>query len=178
MFLKLAFNPHFFLKDINSLVSSIVLILQCVFFSIFCLLHPDNGYIMNIIATPFHIVPEWYYLAIYAILKQIPHKSSGFVTFMLVFLYIVFLSDSDLSTARLVSTMLRSHSVWILTICPYIWLIWLGAAMPGNALISIGRLISFMHILLFLISAHSSIFSQETCVYHRKPNLNPESLLF
>jgi ubiquinol-cytochrome c reductase cytochrome b subunit len=45
--------------------------------------HPDNAVAANIIVTPFHIVPEWYFLPFYAILRSIPHKLGGVVAILL-----------------------------------------------------------------------------------------------
>ncbi|PFH38279.1 hypothetical protein BESB_006200 [Besnoitia besnoiti] len=37
--------------------------------------HPDNSIPVNRFVTPLHIVPEWYFLAYYAVLKVIPSKT-------------------------------------------------------------------------------------------------------
>ncbi|PFH30652.1 putative apocytochrome b, partial [Besnoitia besnoiti] len=46
---------------------------------LFELSHPDNSIPVNRFVTPLHIVPEWYFLAYYAVLKVIPSKTGGFV---------------------------------------------------------------------------------------------------
>ena len=50
-----------------------------VFFYPNALGHPDNYIIANPIVTPAHIVPEWYFLPFYAILRSIPHKLGGVI---------------------------------------------------------------------------------------------------
>ncbi|PFH30935.1 hypothetical protein BESB_058030 [Besnoitia besnoiti] len=45
--------------------------------------HPDNSIPVNRFVTPLHIVPEWYFLAYYAVLKVIPSKTGGLLVFML-----------------------------------------------------------------------------------------------
>jgi ubiquinol-cytochrome c reductase cytochrome b subunit len=61
------------------------------FFSIFIfyapnvLGHPDNYIPANPMSTPAHIVPEWYFLPVYAILRSIPNKLGGVAAIGLVF---------------------------------------------------------------------------------------------
>ena len=51
--------------------------------------HPDNLMPANPYATPQHIVPEWYFLWVYAILRSIPNKAMGVVAISLVFASLV-----------------------------------------------------------------------------------------
>lgn len=48
-----------------------------VFFKPNLLGHPDNYIRANPLVTPLHIVPEWYFLPFYAILRSIPNKLAG-----------------------------------------------------------------------------------------------------
>jgi quinol-cytochrome oxidoreductase complex cytochrome b subunit len=41
--------------------------------------HPDNYIYANPLVTPLHIVPEWYFLPFYAILRACPNKIGGIV---------------------------------------------------------------------------------------------------
>merc|ERR1711985_149383 len=64
-------------------------------FLVMCLLlfHPDNALEVNILITPFHIVPEWYFLSFYAKLKTIPDKNSG-ICILIITILLFFMSDS------------------------------------------------------------------------------------
>merc|ERR1719384_1219452 len=42
-------------------------------------LHPDNALEVCGLLTPLHIVPEWYFLCQYAMLKAVPNKNAGFI---------------------------------------------------------------------------------------------------
>lgn len=79
------FYPYFYTKDLVA-----VLFLAC--FACFLvgfypevLGHPDNNIPANPYSTPAHIVPEWYFLWVYAILRSIPNKLAGVVAILLVF---------------------------------------------------------------------------------------------
>jgi|ERR1700733_6854109 len=85
---KVPFTPYFTVKDLFSVVSIYCLIyLYFVFFFPNYLGHPDNYIEANPLVTPAHIVPEWYFLPFYAILRSVPDKSLG--VFLLVFSIIV-----------------------------------------------------------------------------------------
>ena len=53
--------------------------------------HPDNSIHANPLTTPAHIVPEWYFLALYAILRSIPNKHAGVAAVALVIVTLVLL---------------------------------------------------------------------------------------
>jgi len=57
--------------------------------------HPDNYIAANPMVTPAHIVPEWYFLPFYAILRAIPNKLGGAIAMAgaIILLYLVPLLD-------------------------------------------------------------------------------------
>ena len=81
-----AFFTYFILKDL------VLWLDYAIFFAIFVFLapnmlgHPDNSIEANPLVTPAHIVPEWYFLAIYAILRSIPNKLAACFSRQLVFI--------------------------------------------------------------------------------------------
>lgn len=71
------FFPYFFLKDMFSLLVFLFFYLIIVFYKPNLFGHPDNYVRASAIVTPAHIVPEWYFLPFYAILKSLPSKLGG-----------------------------------------------------------------------------------------------------
>ncbi len=65
----LPFWPYFVIKDFFALAVILVIFFAIVGFMPNYLGHPDNYIEANPLATPAHIVPEWYYLPFYAILR-------------------------------------------------------------------------------------------------------------
>jgi ubiquinol-cytochrome c reductase cytochrome b subunit len=55
--------------------------------------HPDNILEVNTLITPLHIVPEWYFLTFYMVLKAIPNKTSGLFIFILTILVLLILVE-------------------------------------------------------------------------------------
>ena len=74
---KITFYPYFFLKDVFGLLVVLWFFSFFVFFAPNYLGHPDNYIQANPLSTPSHIVPEWYFLPFYAILRSIPDKLGG-----------------------------------------------------------------------------------------------------
>ena len=71
------FHPYFTVKDAFGLAVFLVIYAWFVFYEPGELLNPDNSIPANPAVTPSHIVPEWYLLPYYAILRAIPNKLLG-----------------------------------------------------------------------------------------------------
>lgn len=76
---KIPFYPYYYVKDLLRFLWLILALRFFVFFYPNLLGHPDNYIPANPMVTPPHIVPEWYFLPFYAILRSIPHKLGGVV---------------------------------------------------------------------------------------------------
>ena len=91
------FTPYATIKD------GFVLGCSCIFFAWFVfyipnyLGHPDNYIPANPRQTPAHIVPEWYYLPFYAILRAIPSKLFGVIALVRSIVLLAFLPWLDTS---------------------------------------------------------------------------------
>nr|ACD85983.1 cytochrome b [Volvox carteri f. nagariensis]ACX84833.1 cytochrome b [Volvox carteri f. nagariensis]ACY06072.1 cytochrome b [Volvox carteri f. nagariensis] len=81
----LAFGPYFGPKDLLGVLFLALFFSVLVFFYPDLLGHPDNLIPANPYSTPQHIVPEWYFLWVYAILRSIPNKAMGVLAIALVF---------------------------------------------------------------------------------------------
>jgi ubiquinol-cytochrome c reductase cytochrome b subunit len=73
------FHPYYTVKDMVGLSFFLVIFAYFLFFFPNSLGHPDNYIEANPLVTPAHIVPEWYFLPFYAILRAIPDKLGGVV---------------------------------------------------------------------------------------------------
>jgi ubiquinol-cytochrome c reductase cytochrome b subunit len=71
------FHPYYTVKDGFAMVCFLILFAVFVFFMPDALGHADNYVPANPLQTPAHIVPEWYFLPFYAILRAIPDKLTG-----------------------------------------------------------------------------------------------------
>ena len=76
---KIPFFPFIFQKDVFGLIIILCLYLLQTHFGISSFSHPDNALEVCGLLTPLHIVPEWYFLCQYAMLKAVPNKNAGFI---------------------------------------------------------------------------------------------------
>lgn len=79
------FYPYFYVKDLVAVLVLAAFAALLVGFYPEVLGHADNNIPANPYSTPRHIVPEWYFLWVYAILRSIPNKLAGVVAILLVF---------------------------------------------------------------------------------------------
>ena len=71
------FHPYYTIKDFFGLSVFLSLFAAAIFFFPNFMGHPDNYIPANPMQTPAHIVPEWYFLPFYAILRAVPDKLGG-----------------------------------------------------------------------------------------------------
>jgi len=79
------FYPYFYVKDLVAVLMLAIFASFLVGFYPEVLGHPDNNIPANPYSTPAHIVPEWYFLWVYAMLRSIPNKLAGVLAILLVF---------------------------------------------------------------------------------------------
>jgi len=99
------FTPYYMVKDFYGFNVFLGCIIFLVFFAPNFLGHPDNYIMANPLSTPTHIVPEWYFLPFYAILRSIPNKLLGVIALFMVFVVLASLPFmASLSTNVFVAT--------------------------------------------------------------------------
>lgn len=76
---KIMFHPFFTFKDFVFLTIVFMIFLSIIGFAPNYLGHPDNYIPADPLVTPSHIVPEWYFLPFYAMLRCVPNKSLGVI---------------------------------------------------------------------------------------------------
>lgn len=74
---QIPFHPYYTIKDLFGIIVGLIGLFIFVYFMPNVLGHSDNYIPANPMVTPTHIVPEWYFLPFYAILRSIPNKLAG-----------------------------------------------------------------------------------------------------
>ncbi len=113
--------------------------------------HPDNYIPGNPMVTPEHIVPEWYFLPSYAILRSIPNKLLGVLALLASILILLILPVVNSSAIR--STLYRPiHQTffWFL-VFDFILLGYIGQQTPETPFIEIGQIASVYYFAYFLV---------------------------
>ena len=97
---KIPFHPYYTVKDMFGFSLFFMVFAWFIFFSPNSLGHPDNYIPANPMVTPSHIVPEWYFLPFYAILRSIPDKLLGVLAMFSALIVLFFLPWLDSSKVR------------------------------------------------------------------------------
>ncbi len=97
---KIPFHPYYTVKDLFGLGVFLLFYFTVVFWFPNSLGHPDNYIPANPLSTPAHIVPEWYFLPFYAILRSIDDKLIGVILMFSSILIMFILPWLDTSRVR------------------------------------------------------------------------------
>ena len=145
------FHPYIVIKDAFALLMFIIVFAFFVFYSPNILGHADNYIEANPMVTPAHIVPEWYLLPFYAILRSVPDKLLGVLAMFAAIFVLVILPWLDTSKIRsAVFRPLYKQFYWILVIDVLI-LGYVGA-MPAEGLyLLIARVATAYYFIHFII---------------------------
>ena len=145
------FHPYITAKDLFALMLFLIIFSGFIFFSPNILGHPDNYIPANPMITPSHIVPEWYLLPFYAILRSVPDKLGGVLLLFASLFILIALPWLDRSKVR--SAIFRpiyKNFFWLL-ILDVLVLGYMGAMPAEGTYLLIARIATAYYFLHFLI---------------------------
>jgi ubiquinol-cytochrome c reductase cytochrome b subunit len=146
------FYPYFFSKDLFAFFCFMFFFAIFVFYFPNVLNHPDNCIPADPYKTPAHVVPEWYFLPFYAILRSIPHKAGGISAMggsILVLFFIPFIYSSEVRNTTY--RPLFKIFFWIL-VSDFVFLIWLGQKPVEDTYTMAGQIATVYYFLFFAIA--------------------------
>ncbi len=148
---SIPFHPYYTVKDMFGLGVFLIVYAAIVFFWPEIFGNPDNSIPANPLQTPAHIVPEWYLLPYYAILRSIPNKLLGVIAMFGSILLLIVLPWLD--TSRVRSARFRPMFKWFfwVLLVDAVVLGWVGANPPEGYFLVIGRIATFWYFFHFLI---------------------------
>jgi len=148
---KISFYPYYYVKDLFSFMLFVVFFSVFLFYYPNLLGHPDNYIPANPMVTPHHIVPEWYFLPFYAILRSIPDKLGGVLAMggaIVILLFLPFINTSEVrsSTFRPIYRKL----FWFI-FADFLLLGWIGQEVVEYPFEQIGLAATVFYFLYFLV---------------------------
>lgn len=144
------FYPYFFAKDLFAFTCFMFVFGVLVFLFPNLLNHPDNCIPADPMETPSHLVPEWYFLPFYAILRSIPHKGAG-ISAMIGSILIMFIIPFNY-TGYVRNTTYRplfKIFYWAL-VSDFLILLGVGQAQISDPFISLGQSASIYYYSFFI----------------------------
>ncbi len=150
---SIPFHPYYTVKDMFGLGVFLIFFSAVVFFLPNAMGHADNYIPADPLVTPAHIVPEWYFLPFYAILRAIPDKLLGVIAMFASIGVLFILPWLDRSPVRSASFRPIFRIFFWVLLADCVLLTYLGAKAPEGiyvVLARIGTAYYFFHFLLLL----------------------------
>jgi hypothetical protein len=105
--------------------------------------HPDNYIPANSLVTPAHLVPEWYFLPFYAILRSVPNKLGGFICMFYLILSVYLLIILDTNSTK------QNKGGHVAFFYVFLILMYLGAQPMETPYIELSRIMTFFALFWF-----------------------------
>ena len=150
IFDKIPFYPYFYVKDLFSLFIFIFVFSFFVIYAPNYMGHADNYIEANPLVTPSHIVPEWYFLPFYAILRSVPDKLGGVVLMGIAIVILSILPVVDTSLFR--STYFKPLNIWLFWffLADAVSLGWIGQEVVETPFLEMGQFVTVAYFLFFI----------------------------
>ncbi len=147
----LPFHPYYTAKDSFGMVVYFIVFAVLVFFAPNYLGHPDNYIPADPLVTPAHIVPEWYFLPYYAILRAVPDKLGGVLMMfgsIAVLFVLPWLDSSPVRSMRFRPIARIAFLLW--TVCFFV-LLYCGGKPAEEPYVTISRIAAAYYFAYFLV---------------------------
>jgi ubiquinol-cytochrome c reductase cytochrome b subunit len=148
---RLSFAPYFLFKDLITIFIFIIILSIFVLFMPNMLGDSENYVMANPMQTPPAIVPEWYLLPFYAILRSIPNKLLGVIAMFSAILSLLIMPFADLGKSRGIQFRPLSKIAFYIFVSNFLVLMILGAKHVESPFIELGQISTIIYFSYFLI---------------------------
>ncbi len=148
---RIPFAPYYLFKDLITIFIFILGLSIFVFFMPNVLGDSDNYIMGNPMQTPPAIVPEWYLLPFYAILRSIPNKLLGVIAMFSALIILTILPITDLGNTKGLQFRLITKFVFFFFVTDFLILMVLGAKHVETPYIELGQIATVIYFLTFLV---------------------------
>jgi len=148
---RLPFAPYYIFKDLITIFIFILVLSIFVFYMPNLLGDSENYVVANPMQTPPAIVPEWYLLPFYAILRSIPNKLLGVIAMFSAILILLIMPLTDMSRSRGIQFRPLSKIAFFVFVANFIILMLLGSKHVESPFIEFGQISTILYFLYFLI---------------------------
>ena len=146
-----AFHPYYTVKDFFAYIVFLLLFCYFIFYNPNALGHPDNYIEADPMLTPAHIVPEWYLLPFYAILRAVPDKLFGVLLMFGSIVVLFFLPWLDTMKVRSARYRPFYKMFFFIFVLDCLLLGYLGAQVPEGVYLLLSRVSTFYYFAFFIL---------------------------
>ena len=144
---KVEFHWFYILKDLMSFLMIILFFVLILLLLPFLFIDSENFLFVDIIKTPEHIKPEWYFLFAYCILRRVPNKLGGVIGLVMRIVVLIFLPFITKNFFKF-NDLFRIYIV-VFHFLVFFILTWLGGCVVEWPYRSLGGLVSVLYFILF-----------------------------
>jgi ubiquinol-cytochrome c reductase cytochrome b subunit len=152
-YIKVKFDLFFSIKDIINIIILLVFILLTLMFP-FSLIESENFVKASPLNSPIHIVPEWYFLFIYAILRAVPNKIGGVLALCGALVCIFLLSQLQQEWKTSINTFYKCQ-FWLF-VRIFLMLTWLGGQPVETPYIFLGQISTILYFTFFILEYYEN----------------------
>ena len=148
---RYSMHPYYTFKDLVTIFLFFLVLSIIVFYYPNLLGHSDNYIPANPMQTPPSIVPEWYLLPFYAILRSIPNKLLGVIAMFGSLLILLILPLTDVSRIRGNQFRPAMKLFFWFFVVNFVILLWIGSQHPTTPYVEIGQISTAFYFLWFVL---------------------------
>jgi ubiquinol-cytochrome c reductase cytochrome b subunit len=149
---RITFAPYYLFKDLITIFIFIFVLSLFVFFMPNVLGDSDNYIMANPMQTPAAIVPEWYLLPFYAILRSIPNKLLGVIAMFSALIILLILPITDLGRSKGFQFRSLSKIAFWVFVVNFLILMQLGAKHVESPFIELGQISTILYFSYFILA--------------------------
>jgi len=172
---RLSFAPYYLFKDLITIFIFILVLSTFAFLMPNALGDTDNYIMGNPMQTPSSIVPEWYLLPFYAILRSIPNKLLGVIAMLAAILILLAMPFSDLGKSRGMQFRPLAKVSFYVFIAIFLILMVLGAKHVESPYIELGQITTVIYFGYFLILVPGMSLLENSFSELNNPSLHANS---
>nr|ADZ37001.1 cytochrome b [Chamaeleo chamaeleon recticrista]ADZ37027.1 cytochrome b [Chamaeleo chamaeleon recticrista] len=148
---KVSFHPYFPLKDLTTATMTMTLLTLIALFLPTLLTDPQNFSPANPLSTPPHIMPEWYFLFAYTILRSIPNKLGGVMALLMSILILTLMPLLHTSKQRTMKFRPLSQLMFWTMTANIMILTWIGSQPVEQPLTTIGQIATTLYFIIIIM---------------------------
>lgn len=155
---NIPFHPYYTMKDLFGLGVFLIVFCSFVFFAPEFFIEADNNITADPMQTPAHIVPEWYFLPFYAILRSIPDALGGVIAMALSILIFAVMPWLDRSRVPGGALFRPGYRIMVYVFFVNVFVLgYVGAQAPEGWVVVVGQISTFIYFGIFLLLPFVSI---------------------
>jgi len=168
---KIKFSPYYLIKDYLGLFFILAVYIGLVIANPEYAGHPDNNIKANPMVTPPHIVPEWYFLPYFAILRSIDSKPLGVFLLIMSIVYLALIPILNRPIHRSGSFRPGYTYIFFLQVVTIFYLGYIGGCEAVEPYLTSGKVATFLYFYTFIVLIPLQVSYENSCYLYSQAKI-------